>query len=140
VIVWHEPMHEPEIVLAFTKPETEWVRGWALPKMSPTRYHARAQLLFGAALDRWAERRGEVGTEWLSIGDAGHDVADKVEVYLSAGCRLVVIIDPATRTMTLRDPTNVRILTAAHQFEHDALPEFRLRLNTFFAEALDLRA
>jgi hypothetical protein len=64
VIVWHVPMHQPEIVLAFTKPETEWVRGRALPKMSPTRDHARAQLLFGAALDRWAKRRGEVGTEW----------------------------------------------------------------------------
>ena len=53
-----------EIVLPITKPETEWVRGRALVKMSPTRDHARVQTLFTIALNSWADGRGEVGTEW----------------------------------------------------------------------------
>jgi Uma2 family endonuclease len=53
-----------EIVLPITKPETEWVRGRALVKMSPTRDHARIQSHFAAALDAWSIGRGEVGTEW----------------------------------------------------------------------------
>jgi Uma2 family endonuclease len=32
--------------------------------MSPRRRHARLQGLIFASLDRWAERRGDVGTEW----------------------------------------------------------------------------
>lgn len=53
-----------EIVLPITEPETEWVRGRALRKLSPTRDHGRVQLVFAAALDAWARGRGEVATEW----------------------------------------------------------------------------
>lgn len=53
-----------EIVLPITDPETEWVRGRALAKMSPRRDHARVQMRFASALDVWAGVRGEVGTEW----------------------------------------------------------------------------
>ncbi|MBV9056997.1 MAG: Uma2 family endonuclease [Candidatus Eremiobacteraeota bacterium] len=53
-----------EIVLPETKPETEWVRGRPLQKVSPQRDHSVLQLRFGAELERWARGRGEVGTEW----------------------------------------------------------------------------
>ncbi|GAC1310293.1 MAG: Uma2 family endonuclease [Vulcanimicrobiaceae bacterium] len=53
-----------EIVLPITDPETEWVRGRARAKMSPTRDHARVQLRLGSALDAWAGASGEVGPEW----------------------------------------------------------------------------
>lgn len=55
-----------EIVLPQTEPETEWVRGRALQKVSPTYSHARLQSLFAAALITWNEsgERGRVGTEW----------------------------------------------------------------------------
>jgi Uma2 family endonuclease len=53
-----------EIVLPDTKPETEWVRGRALQKVSPQRDHGRLQNKFGSALDAWAGCRGEVATEW----------------------------------------------------------------------------
>jgi Uma2 family endonuclease len=53
-----------EIVLPETKPETEWVRGRALQKMSPKRDHSRLQGAFNSALTQWAEGRGEVGPEW----------------------------------------------------------------------------
>ena len=53
-----------EIVLPETKPETEWVRGRALQKVSPKRDHSRLQGALTIALTRWATGRGEVGPEW----------------------------------------------------------------------------
>ncbi len=59
-----EPMSIHEIVLPETKPETEWILGGAVRKVSPFRTHALLQLLVGGALRTWAESRGEVGSEW----------------------------------------------------------------------------
>ncbi|MBV8724028.1 MAG: Uma2 family endonuclease [Candidatus Eremiobacteraeota bacterium] len=53
-----------EIVLRETKPETEWVRGRPLQKVSPQRDHSLLQKAMMFALDRWAAGRGEVGAEW----------------------------------------------------------------------------
>ena len=57
-------MELDEIVLPETKPETEWVRGRALQKMSPMRDHALIQGEFIKRLGTWARGRGEVGPEW----------------------------------------------------------------------------
>ena len=57
-------MSTSEIVLPITEPETEWVRGRALRKLSPTRDHSRLQLRLAMALETWSFGRGEVGTEW----------------------------------------------------------------------------
>jgi Uma2 family endonuclease len=56
------PIHE--IVLPETKPETEWVRGRPLQKVSPQRTHSLLQGALTTELRRWAEGRGEVGPEW----------------------------------------------------------------------------
>jgi Uma2 family endonuclease len=55
-----------EIVLPATKPETEWVLGRPVQKVSPTYWHAALQTVFAAALREWAEAGGfgRVGTEW----------------------------------------------------------------------------
>jgi Uma2 family endonuclease len=55
-----------EIVLPETKPETEWVRGRALQKVSPTYDHSQLQMLLAIAIGKWAEegRHGRVGPEW----------------------------------------------------------------------------
>jgi len=55
-----------EIVLPETEPETEWVRGRALQKVSPRYRHGRAQTRFAIALTAWADAgaRGRVATEW----------------------------------------------------------------------------
>ncbi len=53
-----------EIVLPETKPETEWILGRAVQKVSPFRTHALLQKAWIVALARWAEGRGEVGPEW----------------------------------------------------------------------------
>ncbi|HEV3086152.1 MAG TPA: Uma2 family endonuclease [Candidatus Elarobacter sp.] len=55
-----------EIVLPETKPETEWVRGRALQKVSPTYDHSALQIELGIALRTWATAggHGRVGPEW----------------------------------------------------------------------------
>src|SRR5580658_4577470 len=53
-----------EIVLPETKPETEWILGRPVQKVSPFRIHARLQARLAVALWPWAEGRGEVGCEW----------------------------------------------------------------------------
>ncbi len=57
-------MELAEIVLRKTKPETEWIDGRAVRKVSPTRTHARLQQRLGTALAAWAEGRGQCGPEW----------------------------------------------------------------------------
>ncbi len=59
-----DDMSLAEIVLPITDPETEWVRGRAVRKVSPTRDHSRLQLGLCVALDAWSHGRGEVGPEW----------------------------------------------------------------------------
>lgn len=59
-----ERMSIHEIVLAETEPETEWILGRAVRKVSPFRTHALLQRTMSAALAAWAAQRGDVGTEW----------------------------------------------------------------------------
>ena len=53
-----------EIVLPETKPETEWVRGRPLQKVSQQRTHSLLQGALTMQLNRWAAGRGEAGPEW----------------------------------------------------------------------------
>lgn len=55
-----------EIVLPETKPETEWVRGRAVQKVSPVYRHGLLQRRLGDALGGWADAgaHGRVATEW----------------------------------------------------------------------------
>ncbi|HEX3467537.1 MAG TPA: Uma2 family endonuclease [Candidatus Elarobacter sp.] len=72
VIAMRESMSIHEIVLPDTEPETEWILGRAVRKVSPRRTHALLQGKLWALLARWAEGRGEVGTEWrFRIAPAG---------------------------------------------------------------------
>jgi len=59
-----EAMSLHEIVLPETKPETEWILGRAVQKVSPFRRHAVLQGRLAAALGDWAADRAQVGTEW----------------------------------------------------------------------------
>lgn len=56
------PYHE--IVLPETTPETEWVRGRPLQKVSPQRTHSWLQGALTIELTHWAAGRGRVGPEW----------------------------------------------------------------------------
>lgn len=169
----------PDIVLPTTEPETEWVRGRPLQKVSPTRSHALLQRALASALHAWGGERGEVGTEWrfrvappgeparplvpdvvyidaarlrglrgdelevprlspdvvvevLSPDDRRIDVDSKIATYLSAGSRLVVIVDPQTETVELHDRDGVRVLRRGHDLEHAALPGFSMSVAGLF--------
>ncbi|HEY0798939.1 MAG TPA: Uma2 family endonuclease [Candidatus Baltobacteraceae bacterium] len=185
VIGWCAPMSIHEIVLSETKPETEWVRGRALQKVSPTFRHARVQSCFVTALSAYAGDRGRAGTEWrfrvappgevrrplvpdvayvsmerlrsvpreeiecptfppdvaveiLSPDEDPRDVADKVDVYLRAGVRLVIELGTRTRTARLHDGARPVQLGEDDVLRHAILPGFELALRPFFSEALDL--
>jgi len=56
------PYHE--IVLPETEPETEWVCGRPLQKVSPQRTHSWLQGALTVKLTHWATGRGKVGPEW----------------------------------------------------------------------------
>ncbi len=70
-----QQMVRREIVLPETKPETEWLRGRAVRKVSPKRTHAVLQLWLGGRLRAWARGHGVVGSEWrFRIAPPGEDI------------------------------------------------------------------
>jgi Uma2 family endonuclease len=170
-----------EIVLPETKPETEWLRGRAVRKVSPQRQHAKLQIWLGARLRDWAHGKGEVGSEWRfrvappngdirplvpdlsylsyermgdlseeqlripllapdvaveirSPGDSRADLVDKIETLLRAGTRLVVVVNPRTRTVVAWDAERKRVFAQSETFEHTALPGFTIPLPELFDE------
>jgi Uma2 family endonuclease len=69
------PIVRGEIILPETKPETEWLRGRAVRKMSPLRTHAALQDWWVQRLRRWAGGRGDVFSEWrFRIAPPGEDI------------------------------------------------------------------
>ena len=75
-----------EIVLPETKPETEWLRGRAVRKVSPQRDHGRLQAWWIRELGNWATERGEVSPEWrFRVAPPGEDIRPLVPdvAYLS---------------------------------------------------------
>lgn len=161
-----------EIVLPETKPETEWLRGRAVRKMSPRRTHARLQDWWLKCLQSWAGDRGDVLPEWRfrigppgedirplvpdvaylsyermgdtpdaelelprippnvaveirSPGDSRRDVMEKADVLLRAGCDVVIIVNPRTKTIIARDAERTTIFSPGDVFAHAALPGLR---------------
>ncbi|HZO95558.1 MAG TPA: Uma2 family endonuclease [Candidatus Baltobacteraceae bacterium] len=57
-------VNDNEIVLPITEPETEWILGRAVRKVSPRRTHGRLQAKLLVALCAWSEARGEVASDW----------------------------------------------------------------------------
>ncbi len=57
-------LFQREIILPETKPETEWLRGRAVQKVSPKLKHGELQLWLGGQLRSWARGRGKVASEW----------------------------------------------------------------------------
>jgi Uma2 family endonuclease len=115
-----------EIVLPETKPETEWVRGRALQKVSPTYDHGTLQMLLSFAFGGWARSgsHGRVASEWrfrvappgavvrplvpdvafLAYDTLPADAArDDVQVPLGAPTVAVEILSPYDRRADVQD-------------------------------------
>jgi Uma2 family endonuclease len=175
-----EDMSLHEIVLPETKPETEWILGHPVRKVSPFRTHSWLQAELVIALSAWAKGRGRASPEWRfrvgprgeirrpfvpdvayvsfarlrglegydleappfapdvaieirSPGDRSRYLTHKTAVYLASGAALVVVVDPAQRTVTLHDAHGVHVLHDGDEVTHPALPGFSLALRDLFA-------
>lgn len=78
----------------------------------------------------------DVAVEILSPREWREQVDRKTELYLAAGTRLVIEVDPEHRSIALHDVDGSRTLNEGDIFEHPAMPGFRLDLRELFA-ALD---
>jgi Uma2 family endonuclease len=170
-----------EIVLPETKPETEWVRGRALQKVSPTYPHGFLQARIAAVLLSWARGKGRVATEWrfrvmppdsyrrplvpdvaflsrervlslpaaeldvptvapdlavevLSPDDRIADVDAKCAVYLAAGTRAVLLVDPYRRYAEARLPETTLHFGAAGTIAIPGFDGLSISLAELFAE------
>ncbi len=74
----------------------------------------------------------DVAIEILSPGDHRLDVDEKVRVYLAAGTKLVLLVDPAERTFTARDSEGTRRYSRDEDFAHQALPGFSVQVESIF--------
>ena len=70
----------------------------------------------------------------MSPGDTVYEVDEKVQEWLAAGVRLVWVVNPKQRKVTVyRSPTEVAILTAQDELDgQDVVPGFRYRVGDIF--------
>lgn len=73
--------------------------------------------------------------EVLSPNDRASEVQEKILEYLSAGARVVWVVDPANRTVTIYEPgLEARILTANDiLIAPGVLPKLKKKVNVLFA-------
>lgn len=88
--------------------------------------------------DAWtgfAEIAPNLAVEVLSPGDTADYINDKVVTYLTAGARLVWVVDPRRRSVTVyQADRTARVLLEGDALDGgDVLPEFRLSLTDLFA-------
>ena len=78
----------------------------------------------------------DLAVEVISPGDTYTEVEAKVEEWLAAGCRMVVVANPRNQTLKVyRGVTDVTILAAADTFDGgDVVPGFQISVRRIFPE------
>jgi Uma2 family endonuclease len=87
-----------------------------------------------------AERKGffsgapDLAVEVVSPSTTTREIVEKVEIYLSAGVRLVWVADPVTRSITIHRPQQeMRTIGPDDELDgEDVLPGFRIVVATLF--------
>lgn len=76
----------------------------------------------------------DLAVEVVSPSNTIAQIHSKVLDYLDAGSRLVWVVDPATRSVTVyRSPKEIRLLTGDEELGgEDVLPDFRVGLKEIF--------
>ncbi len=76
----------------------------------------------------------DLAVEVMSPGDTYSEVEEKVQRWLAAGCRMVVVVDPRNCTLKVhRTKTEVVTLTTQDSFDGgDVLPGFHLPVRQIF--------
>jgi Uma2 family endonuclease len=100
-------------------PDAAFVRAERVPEEEPRGY------IEGAA---------DLAVEVISPNDRASEVIAKVQDWLDAGCRLVWLVDPKSRTVTAyRSRTEIMVLGTSDTLTGgDVLPGFSLPLNEIF--------
>ncbi|MGD0654122.1 MAG: Uma2 family endonuclease [Thermoguttaceae bacterium] len=77
----------------------------------------------------------DLAVEVLSPNDRAGEVLAKIQEWLNAGCRMVWLVDPITRTVSVyHDLRTAQVLTAEDTISgDDLLPGFSLPVAEFFA-------
>jgi Uma2 family endonuclease len=76
----------------------------------------------------------DLAVEVLSPGDTFREIDEKAKMWLKAGTRMVWVINPAWRTVTIyRSGTDVKTITDSGELEgEDVVPGFRCRVRELF--------
>jgi Uma2 family endonuclease len=84
---------------------------------------------------KFADFPPDLAVEVLSPDDTVIETQKKVEEYLAGGVRLIWIVEPATKTVTVyRSHQDVKVFTADQELEGgDVIPDFRIRVAEIFA-------
>ncbi len=77
----------------------------------------------------------DLAVEVISPRDSYTEVEDKALAWLAAGSRMVLIVDPRRRTVTVyRSPADIRVLAGEEAIEgDDVVPDWRAPLAELFA-------
>ena len=84
--------------------------------------------------DGFAQGAPDLVVEVISPNDRYTDVEEKVEDWLNAGCRAVIIVNPRRQTVNLHlSPTDVTTLTESDTLESDDIvPGWRMPVKDIF--------
>jgi Uma2 family endonuclease len=74
----------------------------------------------------------DVVVEVRSPEDQQRDIDEKIRVYLAAGTTIVFLVDPESKTVTVRDALTNRIMHVEDVLEEPTLPGFSLPVHTLF--------
>ena len=79
----------------------------------------------------------DIVVEILSPDDRPDRVASKRDTYLAAGTRLVIIVDPATRTLEAHEATGRTMFAGPSTFSTNRFPGLEIDLGELFREIDD---
>jgi Uma2 family endonuclease len=74
----------------------------------------------------------DIAVEIRSPRDRKSNVARKIELYLAHGARLVLDVDPATRTIVAHDGVTIRAFGAEETFAHPAAEGLTFDIGAYF--------
>jgi Uma2 family endonuclease len=74
----------------------------------------------------------DVVVEVRSPDDRQRDIDEKIRVYLAAGTTVIFLVDPETKSVTVRDARGSLTNGVDEVLEHPALPGFSLRVRALF--------
>lgn len=112
-----------------------WVKGSRIPDVMV--YTGKRLADYKAKNKDWKDKPyvlvPDIAIEVVSKNDSYSSVDRKVDLYLADGVKEVWVIDPYTEKALVHTEDKVKRFSKDHTITSDALPGFKLELNTFLA-------